>query len=142
MKRLTIILLTLLSAVALSSCVKEDPKEKAINTYVKTQSTYGLYRDNSVLFSYNTYDCQWYFNKSTRTFRIMNNDASKYAQFILSAAPVKGKSVDVAFTSYGYGLPSAVAYKSMKVTKMEDGLCWLYGGEGSSYTGIIIGWID
>ena len=97
------------------------------------------------VYTFNQSDGQGYFNKSKLTYRIMNNEGNKYVQFVLSAEPVVGQSVDVKMTSKGIKeLSSSVTYKTMKVVRMEDNLLYLVGGGGADTkpTALILVWIE
>ena len=67
------------------------------------------------VYTFNQSDGQGYFNKSKLTYRIMNNEGNKYAQFVLSAEPEVDNTVDVKMTSKGLKeISSNVTYKAMK----------------------------
>lgn len=128
---------------AATSCgPKEDEKLVALQEYIDGQNIPGLYTAGSPEYVFNKADGQCYINTSTLTFRIQNNTANKYLDFILSKAPVVGKTVDVTIKSKGVGLASNATYRSMTVDKIEENLCYLVGGEEANYTAMIIAWME
>lgn len=133
---------TLMLATGCGPKVKIDEQFVAIENYIQTQNTAGIYYDGVVEYAYDKADGQCYLSPSELTFRIMNNTAKKYFEVTLSAAPVVGELVDVDTKSKGVGLSSKTSYKGMKVTKIENGLCYLAGGADADYVGIIIAWIE
>ncbi len=141
---------TLILAVALTSCVTPETGDKqldALTSYMDLQDVPGVYtyanEQGKSVYTFNQSDGQGYFNKSKLTYRIMNNEGNKYVQFVLSAEPVAGQSVDVKMTSKGIKeLSSSVTYKAMKVDRLEDNKVYLIGGADTKYTALILVWIE
>ena len=152
MKRIFTIATILVAAIttALTSCVSPEVGDKqldALTSYIGLQETPGIYSlvdgIGKAVYTFNQSDGQGYFNKSKLTYRIMNNDANKYVQFVLSAEPVVGESVEVKVTSKNIKeISSNVTYKTMKVDRMEDNLLYLVGGADTKYTALILVWIE
>ncbi|MBP3382389.1 MAG: hypothetical protein J6K78_00580 [Tidjanibacter sp.] len=141
---------TLILAAALTSCVTPETGDKqldALTSYMDLQDVPGVYtyanEQGKSTYTFNQSDGQGYFNKSKLTYRIMNNEGNKYVQFVLSAEPVAGQSVDVKMTSKGIKeLSSSVTYKAMKVDRLEDNKVYLIGGADTKYTALILVWIE
>jgi hypothetical protein len=141
---------TLILAAALTSCVTPETGDKqleALTVYMDLQDVPGVYtyanEQGKSVYTFNQSDGQGYFNKSKLTYRIMNNEGNKYVQFVLSAEPVAGQSVDVKMTSKGIKeLSSSVTYKAMKVDRLEDNKVYLVGGADTKYTALILVWIE
>lgn len=130
-------------ALTLAACgPKEDPLMVEMDNYMDSQNLPGLYIKSAVEYNFNENTDQCYFSKSNRTFRIMDATGDKYLQFVLSADPVEGQTVDVVTKSYGFGLASNTTYKAMMVEKIENDLCYLRSDAEGGYVGIIIYWID
>ncbi len=143
MKRIIYILATLAAAVTLSSCGPDvDERMVAMDSFMDAQEVPGLYRDSKVEFAFDEAKHQAYISTSKLTYRIMDESADKYLQFVLSEKPEVGKSVDVEAKSYGFGLSSNTTYKSMTVDKIENGFCYLRSSADAGYVGIIIGWVE
>lgn len=151
MKRIFTIATILVATISsITSCVTPETGDKqleALATYMDLQETPGVYTyvdgKGKAVYTFNQSDGQGYFNKSKLTYRIMNNDASKYVQFVLSAEPVVGESVDVKATSKNIKeLSSSVTYKAMKVDRIEDNHIYLLGGADTKYTALILVWIE
>ncbi len=143
MKRILYIFCALAAAVVMSACgPKEDEQMTAMDNFMDAQNLPGLYRDSKVEFAFNEESHQAFFSKSQRTYRIMNDSADKYLQFQLSADPVEGQTVDVVAKSYGFGLSSNTTYKSLRVDKIENNLCYLRSSAEGGYVGIIIAWVE
>lgn len=151
MKRIfTIAISILVAAAAVTSCVTPETGDKqleALTTYMDLQETPGVYtfvnEQGKAVYTFNQSDGQGYFNKSKLTYRIMNNEGNKYVQFVLSAEPVVGQSVDVKMTSKGIKeLSSSVTYKAMKVDRLEDSRLYLIGGADTKYTALILVWVE
>lgn len=146
MKRYIIAILALATTVILG--VGCSPKEvideqfEAIKEYVDQQNVVGIYADGKAEYLFDRTDGQCYLNPTDLTFRIQNNTSKKYFEVVLSAAPVVGESIDVDTRSKGVGLSSKTTYKGMKVTKIENNLCYLAGGADADYVGIIIAWVE
>ena len=143
---------TLILAAALTSCVTPETGDKQLDvltSYIGGEETPGIYSlvegkgTGTPVYTFNQSDGQGYFNKSKLTYRIMNNEGNKYVQFVLSAEPVVGQSVDVKMTSKGIKeLSSSVTYKAMKVDRLEDNKLYLVGGADTKYTALILVWIE
>lgn len=150
MKRiLTIAMIAVATVATLGSCTTKEEVDKQLETltnYVGLQNIPGVYTcengQGKPVYTFNHSDGQGYFNKSKLTYRIMNNDGSKYVQFVLSAEPVVGESVDVKTTVKGIkGLSNSV-YKGLKVDRIEDNLLYLVGGATADYTALILVWVE
>lgn len=140
MKRI-IYILTLLAIVASTSCCKrEDEKMVAMDQFMGSQETPGLYRESLTELAYDADKHQCYINTSKLTFAIMNDDGTKYLIFKLSDTPEVGQTVDVEASSYGFGLSSSTTYKGLRVDKIENDLCYLRSDATGGYVGIILGW--
>lgn len=135
-------MLAAMVAVATSCGPKEDKTLIELTDYVTAQDQPGLYSNGVAEYVFNHEDGQCYINTSRLMFRIQNNTANKYFQVELSEAPVVGKSVNVVAKSKGVGLSTNITYNGMVVEKIEDGLCYLVGGESVNYKAIIIGWVE
>ena len=151
MKRIFTIATILVATISsITSCVTPETGDKqleALTTYMDLQETPGVYtfvnEQGKAVYTFNQSDGQGYFNKSKLTYRIMNNEGNKYVQFVLSAEPVAGQSVDVKMTSKGIKeLSSSVTYKAMKVDRLEDNKLYLVGGADTKYTALILVWIE
>ncbi len=151
MKRIFTIATILVATISsITSCVTPETGDKqleALSVYMDLQETPGVYTyvdgKGKAVYTFNQSDGQGYFNKSKLTYRIMNNDASKYVQFVLSAEPVVGESVDVKAMSKNIKeLSSSVTYKAMKVDRIEDNHIYLLGGADTKYTALILVWIE
>ena len=142
MKRIIYIIAALAATVMTACGPKEDPIMTAMDTFMDNQTTPGLYRESKIEYAFDAEKDQGYFNKSERIYRIMNESADKYVQCELSANPVAGQTVDVVAKSFGLGLSSNSTYKSLKVDKIENNLCYLRSSAESGYVGIIIVWME
>lgn len=155
MKRIfTIAISILVAAAAVTSCVSPETGDKQLDvltSYISWQETPGIYSlvegkgTGTAVYTFNQSNGQGYFNKSKLTYRIMNNEGNKYVQFVLSAEPVVGQSVEVKVTSKNIKeISSNVTYKTMKVVRMEDNLLYLVGGGGADTkpTALILVWIE
>ena len=151
MKRIFAIATLVVATLAtFSSCTPQsmgDKQLEALTGYMELQNIPGVYAyENELgkaLYTFNQSDGQGYFNKSKLTYRIMNNEANKYVQFVLSAEPVVGSTVDVKMTSKSIKeLSSNVTYKSMLVDRLEGNLLYLIGGADTKYTALILVWIE
>ena len=153
MKRIfAIATLVVASLAAFSSCTPQQEGDKqlvALTDYMDLQEIPGVYSYDTAsdkgkaLYTFNQSDGQGYFNKSKLTYRIMNNEGNKYAQFVLSAEPEVGSTVDVKMTSKGLKeISSNVTYKAMKVDRMGGNLLYLIGGADTKYTALILVWIE
>lgn len=153
MKRIfAIATLVVATLAAFSSCTPQQEGDKqivALTDYMDLQEVPGVYTYDTAaakgraLYTFNQSDGQGYFNKSKLTYRIMNNEGNKYAQFVLSAEPEVDSTVDVKMTSKGLKeISSNVTYKAMKVERMEDNLLYLIGGAETKYTALILVWIE
>ncbi len=140
MKRIFNILAIL--ALALTTSCFGDKQMDAMNQFMDTQNLPGIYRDSKSEFVYDEAAHQCYINPNANIFCIMNDDATKYLQFQLSAAPVVGEFVDVETKSYGMGISSSSTYKGLRVDKIENGLCYLRSDAEGGYVGIIIDWVE
>lgn len=137
------------TVATLGSCTTKEEVDKQLETltnYVGLQNIPGVYvcenGQGKPVYTFNQSDGQGYFNKSKLTYRIMNNDGSKYVQFVLSAEPVVGENVDVKTTVKGIkGLSNSV-YKGLKVDRIEDNLLYLVGGATADYTALILVWVE
>lgn len=151
MKRLftiaTIIVATMAALCSCKSTPENDLQLEGLCNYVVLQDYPGVYTFENgkgvAKYTFNHSDGQGYFNKSKKTYRIMNNDGNKYVEFVLSAEPVVGESVNVELTSKGIKeLSSSVTYKAMKVDSIEDNLVYLIGGADTNYTALILVWVE
>lgn len=153
MKQFKIAILVAITAATMSAftaCTPEvsiDKQLVALEGYIDLQTTPGIYAyqngAGTPIYTFDRNDGQGYFNKSKLTYRIMNTEANKYVQFVLSAEPVVDQTVDVKVTSSGVkGVSSNVTYKAMKVERIDNNLCYLVGGADTKYTALIVAWID
>jgi hypothetical protein len=143
MKRIIYILATLAATVTLWSCGPDvDERMVAMDSFMDAQEAAGLYRDSKVEFAFDETKHQAFISTSKLTYRIMNDSADKYLQFVLSEKPEVGKTLNVEAKSYGFGLSSNTTYKNMTVSKIENNFCHLRSSAEAGYVGIIIGWIE
>lgn len=146
MKRFIGVAALIVATIILGTGCNPDPKVDeqfvALEEYITSQNTIGIYVDGKAEYQFDHLDGQCSLSPSTLTFRILNNTAKKYFEAVLSQAPVVGETLDVETRSKGVGLSSKTTYKGMKVTKIENNLCYLAGGADANYTGIIIAWIE
>ena len=150
MKRIfAIATLVVATLAAFSSCTPQQEEIVALTDYMDLQEVPGVYTYDTAaakgkaVYTFNQSDGQGYFNKSKLTYRIMNNEGNKYAQFVLSAEPEVDNTVDVKMTSKGLKeISSNVTYKAMKVERMEGNLLYLIGGAETKYTALILVWIE
>ena len=145
MKRLVYIGLALLATIIVGTgCnpITVDKQFVELENYIAAQNQVGIYTNGTPEYVFDHEDGQCTLSPSLLTFRILNNTAKKYFEVVLSAPPVVGELVDVETRSKGVGLSSKTTYKGMKVTKMENNLCFMAGGAECDYTGIIIAWIE
>lgn len=129
-------------ALALTTSCFGDKQMDAMNQFMDGQNLPGIYRDSKSEFVYDEDAHQCYLNPNDNIFCVMNDDATKYLQFTLSATPVVGELVDVETKSYGMGISSSSTYKGLRVDKIENGLCYLRSDAEGGYVGIIIGWME
>lgn len=142
MKRIFTIV-AVIAALAMTACGPvEDERMVAMNEFMSTQNAPGVYSDSKVDFAFDQAKHQAYFNKESRTYRIMDEGGDKYVQFVLDADPVVGQTLNVASKSYGFGLASNTTYKNLKVDKIENNLCHLRSSAEGGYVGIIIAWVE
>lgn len=132
------------AAMALSvwGCTNPDEKFDALKTYLAEQTEVGIYRDGKAVFTFDKTRDQIYMNRSELLFRIQNDDATKYMELTLSDEPKVGATIDVIMLSSGYDNLTSAVFSRMTVTKSADNICFLAGDSSSSYTGIIIVWVE
>lgn len=142
MKRL-IYIFTALLALSITACGPEiDEQMVAMDSFMSSQDTPGLYRQSEVEFALDESKYQCYLSPSKLTYRMMDEGGDKYLEFILSKAPVVGETLDVVAKSYGLGLSSNTTYKNLKVEKIENNRCTLRSDAEGGYVGIILGWLE
>lgn len=98
----------------------------------RRKSLAGIYQENKALYSMDLTNDQLYYNPTTKTSRIVNNEGDAYIQFVLSE-PVGTLSVDdpvtVSVTSKGKGDLPTYDNLSMVVLKKENNFCWIWNGK-------------
>lgn len=142
MKRL-IYIFTALLALTFTACGPDvDETMVAMDNFMNTQDTPGIYRQSATEFALDENKHQCYLNPAKRLYRIMDEGGDKYLELTLSKDPVVGEMVDVVAKSYGLGLSSKTTYKNLKVEKIENNRCTLRSDAEGGYVGIILGWLE
>lgn len=142
MKRLIIISLTgILTMLMMSSCTKNesDSIDNRNREAFMSKSDVGIYNIDAATFTMNKTSQVIYINKTQKIFRVMNPEATSYAQFKLSTAPIINTTLTVGINGVNINGVPTIELPDGEVVKNDGNKYWIWSHDQTM--GLIMIWM-
>lgn len=122
------IIFSLLICMATTACSSSDVDQTGSSNALLKNELFGVYKDQSKLFAYDSDLHQYAYSTQRRTFRIQNAAQDRYLSCELDAEPVANQQVTASIKTKGISsFPTQEL--QLLVLKKANGKVWLWNAE-------------